>query len=76
MKMFIKRVALKLLILVSIISALPVGLIKTSAAEDQYLFWTFLLYGDVNGDGIIDSVDAGRVVDYENWLVNWDRLLI
>lgn len=31
-----------------------------------------VIFGDVNGDGNIDSIDAGLLVDYENYLVNWD----
>jgi hypothetical protein len=31
-----------------------------------------VIYGDVNGDGSIDSIDAGIAVDYENYLVSWD----
>lgn len=33
---------------------------------------TFVYFGDVNGDGSIDSIDAGIFVDYENYLINWD----
>jgi len=28
---------------------------------------------DVNGDGNIDSADAGIVVDYSNWFVGIDQ---
>ena len=31
-----------------------------------------VLYGDVNGDGSTDSMDAGVMVDNENYLVSWD----
>ncbi len=34
--------------------------------------YTIVLFGDVNGDGSIDSIDAGNIVDYENYLVTWD----
>lgn len=30
------------------------------------------IFGDVNGDSSIDSIDAGVLVDAENYLVNWD----
>jgi len=31
-----------------------------------------VIYGDVNGDANIDSIDAGLMVDYENYVVTWD----
>jgi hypothetical protein len=31
-----------------------------------------VVFGDVNGDGNIDSADAGVLVDYENYLITWD----
>jgi len=31
-----------------------------------------LIFGDVNGDGNIDSADAGEFIDYENFTLNWD----
>jgi len=34
--------------------------------------YRILIFGDVNGDGNIDSSDAGRIVDVENFLVTWD----
>jgi len=34
--------------------------------------YTILIFGDVNGDGNIDTADAGSIVDYENFLVEWD----
>ena len=30
-----------------------------------------VIFGDVNGDGNIDSTDAGRLIDYENYVFNW-----
>jgi len=33
---------------------------------------TTVIYGDVTGDGNIDSIDAGNLVDYENYMINWD----
>lgn len=33
------------------------------------------VYGDVNGDGNIDTSDAGLIVDYENFLIDWDPLV-
>lgn len=32
-----------------------------------------VLFGDVNGDGNIDDGDGGQIVDYENFLYNWNR---
>ena len=34
--------------------------------------YTIVIFGDVNGDGIVDSIDAGTMVDYENYMVTWD----
>jgi len=34
--------------------------------------YTLILFGDVNGDGNIDTADAGSIVDYENFLIEWD----
>ncbi len=34
--------------------------------------YTVILYGDVNGDGKIDSLDAGLLVDYENYIIVWN----
>lgn len=33
--------------------------------------YTIVIYGDVNGDGSIDGIDAGRIVDYENYVIVW-----
>jgi len=42
---------------------------STNEVEATY---TILIYGDVNSDGNIDSIDAGLVVDVENYIVKWD----
>ena len=34
--------------------------------------YTVIIFGDVNGDGNIDSIDAGTIVDYENYISTWD----
>lgn len=49
-----------------------VNVIKDGVTVDSY---TILIYGDVNGDGSIDSIDAGIMVDYENYLILWDPLI-
>ncbi len=36
--------------------------------------YTLVIYGDVNGDGSIDGIDAGRIVDYENYMVVWNSI--
>ncbi len=33
---------------------------------------TIVIFGDVNGDGAIDSIDAGILVDIENYIRTWD----
>ena len=37
--------------------------------------YQIVIFGDVNGDGSIDSLDAGNMVDYENYMVTWDPLI-
>ncbi len=41
----------------------------TSSVLETY---QILIYGDVNGDGNIDSSDAGLIVDFENFALAWD----
>lgn len=36
------------------------------------LTFRIVIYGDVNGDGNIDSLDAGTMVDVENYIITWD----
>lgn len=31
-----------------------------------------VLFGDINGDGNIDSGDSGLIIDYENFYLNWN----
>ncbi|MEI6578318.1 MAG: dockerin type I domain-containing protein, partial [Eubacteriales bacterium] len=52
----------------STVEALP----KTGKAAS--VFYTVVIYGDVNGDANIDSIDAGIVVDYENKFISWEKL--
>lgn len=37
-------------------------------------FWV-VVFGDVNGDANIDSSDAGIIVDFENFMIEWDPAL-
>jgi uncharacterized repeat protein (TIGR02543 family) len=34
--------------------------------------YTIVIFGDVNGDGNIDSIDAGVMVDVQNYSTTWD----
>ncbi|MEI6579938.1 MAG: hypothetical protein WCN92_10835, partial [Eubacteriales bacterium] len=34
-----------------------------------------VIFGDVNGDGNIDNIDAGAIVDVENKVGTWDTTL-
>jgi hypothetical protein len=36
--------------------------------------YTIVIYGDINGDGNIDSIDAGEIVDYQNYMITWNPL--
>ena len=46
-----------------------VNVTKDGQTAESY---TIIIYGDVNGDGTVDSIDAGTMVDVENYLVTWD----
>jgi hypothetical protein len=48
-----------------------VKLINNSTDELMETF-TIVIFGDINGDGSYDSLDAGTAVDYENYMLNWD----
>lgn len=34
--------------------------------------YTIIIFGDVTGDGNIGSPDADRIIDYTNWVYEWD----
>lgn len=40
-----------------------------------YKDYEVLIFGDINGDANIDTSDAGLIVDYENFLIEWDPLV-
>lgn len=46
-----------------------VNVTKDGETVESYII---LIYGDVNGDGAVDSIDAGTMVDYENYLISWE----
>ncbi len=46
---------------------------KNAMPNSVVASYTLIIYGDVNGDATIDSMDAGTMVDYENYLVDWDE---
>ena len=41
---------------------------STGAVLETYFI---VIFGDVNGDGNIDSIDAGSLVDFENGIIAW-----
>lgn len=45
------------------------GGINTSPRLETYYV---VIYGDTNGDSIIDGNDSGTIVDFSNWLINWE----
>lgn len=48
-----------------------VNVVETESTESVASF-TIVIFGDINGDGNIDSTDAGLAMDYENYKVSWD----
>lgn len=42
-----------------------------SVTSEVLATYTIVIFGDVNGDGKIDSLDAGLLVDYENYIIAW-----
>lgn len=48
-----------------------VEVIDTITNEVLYTY-TIVIFGDVNGDGSVDSLDAGVIVDCENYMVVFD----
>lgn len=36
--------------------------------------YTIVIFGDVNGDGAITGIDAGIIVNVENYMVSWDAI--
>lgn len=46
-----------------------VNVTKDGVTFERY---TIVIFGDANGDGNIDSIDAGTLVDVENYLEIWD----
>ncbi len=45
--------------------------VRVMINDSVYKTYTVVIFGDVNGDGNVDSIDAGALVDYENYLVSW-----
>ena len=50
-------------------SGTVVNIINDSEIVDSY---TLIFFGDTSGDGMVDSLDAGKMVDYENYVISWD----
>lgn len=42
---------------------------ETEAVLEEY---SIIIFGDSNGDSNIDTSDAGLIVDYENFFIQWD----
>ncbi len=40
--------------------------------EELIASYYIIIFGDINGDGSRDSLDAGTAVDYENYMLAWD----
>ena len=46
-----------------------VNIIHEGNTEESYII---VIFGDSSGDGNVDSIDAGKFVDYENYMLTWD----
>jgi hypothetical protein len=46
--------------------------IVDGAAKSVLNSYTVVIFGDVNGDGNIDSIDAGKIVDIQNYMASWN----
>jgi hypothetical protein len=40
--------------------------------DDVIASYYIVIFGDINGDGSTDSIDAGTAVDFENYMITWD----
>ncbi len=43
-----------------------------NASGEVVSAYFILIYGDVNGDGNVDSADAGIIADFENFVLGWE----
>lgn len=50
-------------------------LVHVLSGEITVKTYTVIIFGDVNGDSIVDNNDVGTMVDYENFLVEWDPVV-
>lgn len=46
-----------------------------NATDYEMAVYRIVIFGDVNGDANIDTGDAGLIVDYENFFIDWDPLV-
>jgi len=44
----------------------------SNITNEAVAVYTVVIYGDLNGDGNIDSGDAGKIIDYENFRFSWN----
>lgn len=49
-------------------------LVVDSFSDEVVDTYCIVIFGDVNGDGNIDSGDAGIITDVENWVIEWDAV--
>lgn len=45
--------------------------VRVKLGDTSVELYKIVIYGDVNGDGNIDTADAGVIVDVENFLITW-----
>lgn len=46
--------------------------VKEQSTGTVWETYRIVIFGDVNGDSSIDSIDAGVLVDVENYVISWD----
>ena len=47
--------------------------IELSKEGHESVFYTVIVFGDMDGNGAIDATDEGIVVDYENYITDLDE---
>ena len=49
------------------------SLVKLAYPDGSYKTFTVVIFGDVNGDGLINAIDADICTLVQNWMIEWDE---